>query len=74
MKILINSLIILLITSCSSICKLEKEKFSSHSCPKPGHGPCFLCDDKDYSKPIYLGKDPSAIRRFDYRQDYNQNW
>ena len=25
-------------------CKLDEEEFS-HSCPKAGHGPCFLCDD-----------------------------
>ena len=69
MKILINSLIILLTASCSTICKVEKELYLSHSCPKPGHGPCFLCDDKDYSKPLFLGKDPRAMRNFGYRQN-----
>ena len=29
---------------CGSICKKP-----DHSCPEPGHGPCFICDDPEYS-------------------------
>ena len=25
------------------ICAVDTD----HSCPKPGHGPCYLCDDKN---------------------------
>jgi hypothetical protein len=35
--------LILLISSCNHCIMNDTEL--SHSCPKPGHGPCFLCDD-----------------------------
>jgi hypothetical protein len=49
-KILIVS-ILLLISSCAN-CNYDKTySLDSHSCPKPGHGRCYLCDD-----PLESGK------------------
>lgn len=58
---------IFLTTSCSSICILEKKDYS-HSCPEPGHGPCFLgCDTK--KKSFFYNPSP---RKFGYKE--NQRW
>jgi len=35
--------LILLISSCKHCVVNDTEL--SHSCPKAGHGPCYLCDD-----------------------------
>ena len=36
-------------------CKQDEPDFS-HSCPKAGHGPCFLCDDPLKKSQLYSKK------------------
>jgi hypothetical protein len=35
---------------------LQEEPDFSHSCPKAGHGPCFLCDDPLEKSHLYSKK------------------
>lgn len=42
MKYIISSLTLLL-SACNHC--IINDTDQSHSCPKSGHGPCFLCDD-----------------------------
>ena len=35
-------LILILLSGCTFKPCIKK---TSHSCPKPGHGPCYLCED-----------------------------
>lgn len=53
-------LFICLITSgCGSkFCKMTEQEKISHSCPEPGHGQCYLCDD-----PINVKKNFTATTR-----------
>jgi len=43
-KILILSVLIL-ISSCANCNYDQTNSLDSHSCPEPGHGRCYLCDD-----------------------------
>ena len=57
---LLALLICFMFSSCSGMssaiqCK-DDPKEISHSCPKEGHGPCYLCNDPKF-KVIYGRKD-----------------
>ncbi len=58
-KILI--VLTLLLSGCGN-CRLNLD---SHSCPEPGHGKCYLCDD-----PKYHGLNNLKINRMDAEYYY----
>lgn len=37
----------ILLTTGLISCRHKTPTQQSHSCPGPGHGPCFLCDESD---------------------------
>ena len=37
------NIILMLVLSCTIGC--SPCRVADHSCPEPGHGPCYLCDD-----------------------------
>ena len=44
-KIFILITLILTLTGCNHCNYHDTHAPTSHSCPKAGHGPCYLCDD-----------------------------
>ena len=56
----IGKIAMMLVTSalagCSLLTPMGDYCTPSHSCPKPGHGPCYLCDapEKDGSSNYYV--------------------
>ena len=52
----IGKIAMMLVTSALAGCSLNSTCTPSHSCPEPGHGPCYLCDapEKDGSSNYYV--------------------